>query len=246
MPQANRKQASDIAIPRAEAQQPAPERESPRWPPGTLRSRERRAPDAHTPGTWPCRNCGNSPPRPHRNGRHTSWHSPLTNRAAQNRELRSQNPQISAEFVGTVLLLRRGRIRVVGAAGLFVGRSLRSDLLPGSGILLVFVQARLNLINHAQVADELGAVRIHEMRLLVDFAINRGGTKIRHLWLAKRKTGGRQNDDESRGNGDRAVDKTRRLQAAQPARRATPALRAESRRQYRIEKLRTRFHLRQR
>src|SRR2546429_2949656 len=42
------------------------------------------------PISWPCRNCGSSRPRPHRNGRHTSWCSPLTNRSAQNGELRSE------------------------------------------------------------------------------------------------------------------------------------------------------------
>src|SRR5258708_31919010 len=191
MAEANRKRASDIVIPQLELKQTAAERECPRWLASTLRSRERRAPGARRSSTWPCRNCGSSRPRPHRNGRHTSWHSPLTNRAAQNRELRSQYPQIPAEFVGTVLLLRRGRIRVVGAAGLFVGRSLRSDFLPGSGILLVFVQARLNLINHAQVADELGAAGVDVMRLAVSVAINRGGEKDRRLWLGGRRNKGR-------------------------------------------------------
>src|SRR5216684_2609210 len=243
MAEADRKRASGIAIPQPELQQP--ERECPRWPPSTLRSRERRAPGARRSSTWPCRNCGSSRPRPHRYGRHTSWHSPLTNRAAQNGELRSQNPQIPADFVGTVLLLGRGRIRVVGAARLFVGRTLWNGLLPGSGILFVFVQACLNFINHAQIADELGAVGINEMRLAVRLAINRGGIKIRQLRLAKRETRGRENDDESRGNGNRAVHKTRRPQPAQPALRAAPALGSESRRQNRIEKLWPRFNLRQ-
>src|SRR2546429_2678023 len=195
------------------------------------------------PISWPCRNCGSSRPRPHRNGRHTSWCSPLTNRSAQNGELRSQNSQIPAEFVGTVLLLGGGRIRIVGAARLFAGRILRNGLLSGSGILFVFVQARLNFINHAQIADELGAVGINEMGLTVRVAINRGGIKIRQLRLAKRETRGRQNDDECRGNGNSAVHKTRRAPAAQPALRAAPALGPESRRQNRIEKLRPRVHL---
>src|SRR5882762_3392827 len=155
MAEANRKRASDIVIPQLELKQTASERECPRWPPSTLRSRERRAPGARRSSTWPCRNSGSSRPRPHRYGRHTSWLSPLTNRAAQNAELRSQNPQIPADFVGTVLLLGRGRIRVVGAARLFAGRILRNGLLPGGGILSVFIQARLNFINYAQIADEL-------------------------------------------------------------------------------------------
>src|SRR6266436_273754 len=132
-----------------------------------------------------------------------------------------------------------------GMPRLFAGGTLRNGLLPGSGILFVFVQARLNFIHHAQIADELGAVGINEMRLAVRLAINRGGIKIRQLRLAKRETRGRKNNHESRGNGDRAVDKTRRPQPAQPALRAAPALRAESGRQNRIEKLRPRFNLRQ-
>src|SRR5712691_7978882 len=139
IPRANRKQASDTAAPHGEALQPVPRRRFQRCPPGTLHSRERHAPDVRTSSTWPCRNCGSNRPRPHRNGRHTSWHSPLTNRAAQYRELRSQNPQIPAHFVGTVLLFWRGRIRIVGAARLFVGRILRNGLLPGTGIRIVFV-----------------------------------------------------------------------------------------------------------
>src|SRR4029077_4411322 len=110
-----------------------------RYPPGNLRNRERRAPGAHTSSTWPCRNCGNTPQRPRRNGRHTSWQSPLTNQAAQNGALCSQHSQIPADFVGPVLLLRRGRTCLVGAARLFVGRFLRNRLLPGGGNLLVFV-----------------------------------------------------------------------------------------------------------
>src|SRR6267378_2345312 len=189
MAEANRKRASDIVIPQLELKQTASERECPRWPPSTLRNRERRAPGARRSSTWPCRNCGSSRPRPHRYGRHTSWHSPLPNRAAQNGELRSQ---------------------------------------------------------HAQIADELYAVGINLMGLDVGLAINCSGMKSRQLWLAKRKTRGRKNYDQSRGHGNRAVDKTRRLQPAQPALRAAPALGAQRRRQNRIEKLRPRFHLRQR
>src|SRR5258708_31149926 len=48
--------------------------------------------------------------------------------------------QNRADFVGTVLLFWRGRICIVGAARLFVGRILRSGLLPGAGILFVFAQ----------------------------------------------------------------------------------------------------------
>src|SRR5204862_173971 len=69
--------------------------------------------------------------------------------------------------------------------------------------------------------------------------------KVGELWLAKRETGSRKNDDESRGDGDRAVYKTRRLQAAQPALRAAPAPGAERGRQDCIEKLRRRLNLRQ-
>src|SRR5258708_5196946 len=184
VPRANRMRASDTATPHVEAQQPAPRREFQRCPPGTLRSRERPSRDAHTSSTWLCRNSGSNRPRPHRNGRHTSWHSPLTNRAALHRELRRQDPQAPADFVGTVLLFWRGRICIVGAARLFVGRILRSGLLPGAGILFVFTQARLNLIDDAQITDELHGVRINEMRMAVRFVINRGRSKIRQLGLA--------------------------------------------------------------
>src|SRR6202045_288568 len=245
MSPANQRRVSGIAIPLPQSERTEPERGCPRCLPGTLRSRARPAPDPPPSSPWPCRNCGSSRPRPHRNGRHTSWCSPLTNRAAQNGELRSQNPQIPRDFVGTVLLLGRGRTRVVGVARLFVGRILRNGLLSGSGILVVLVQARLNFINDAQIADEFDALGVNHMHLAVSVAINRGGTKIRQLRLAKRKTRGRKNDDESRGNGNRAVDKTRRPQPAQPALREAPALRAESRRQNRIEELRPRFNLRQ-
>src|SRR6267378_3895945 len=46
MAEANRKRASDIVIPQLELKQTASERECPRWPPSTLRNRERRAPGA--------------------------------------------------------------------------------------------------------------------------------------------------------------------------------------------------------
>jgi len=50
------------------------------------------------------------------------------------RESRSQHPQIPADFVGTVLLVGRGRIRV-SVVRVVVGRILRNGLLPGGGIL---------------------------------------------------------------------------------------------------------------
>src|SRR5258708_10370873 len=159
MLQANRTQASDTATPQA-APHPVPRRGFQRCLPGTLRNRERPAPDAHTSSTWPCRNCGSNRPRPHRNGRHTSWHSPLTNRAALYRELRRQNPQTPADFVGTVLLFRRGRIRIVGAARLFVGRILRTGFLPRSGLLFVFAQSCFNFITSPHVAADLLVVRV--------------------------------------------------------------------------------------
>src|SRR5438105_12087090 len=185
MQEAKSKMASDTAMPQAELQPQAWGQECPRWLPGTLHNRERRAPAARTSSTWLCRNSGSTPLRPHRNGRHTSWHSPLTNRAAQNGKLRSQYAQIPAEFVGTVLLLGRGRVRVVGAARLLVGRILRNGLFPGSGVLVVFVQACLNFINHAQIADKFDALRIDAVYLAVRLVINRGWSKIRQLGLAK-------------------------------------------------------------
>src|SRR5260370_1844163 len=241
MQEEKRMQAFDRAIPQPELQRPVQQRECPRWSPGTLRSKERRAPVARTSSTWPCRNSGMPPPRPHRNGRHTSWLSPLANRAAQNGELRSQYPQIPAEFVGTVLLFGRGRICVVGAARSFLGRILRNSLLSGHGVLLVFVKANLNFIRHAQIADKLHAVRINEMRLLVSFAINRGWRKIRQLWFAKRKTGRRKKDDQRGCHRSHAVNKPRRLQALQPAPDVAPARRTQCGRQDRVLKLRRRF-----
>jgi len=82
---------------------------------------------------------------------HSEWTahfmaSPLTNRATQNGELRRQLPLGFAKFVGTVLLLGRGRIRVVGAARLLVGRTLGADCSLVAGFWVVFVQARLNFI----------------------------------------------------------------------------------------------------
>src|SRR6266700_4260960 len=240
MQEANWMQAFDRAIPQPESQRPAQQRESPRWSPGTLRSKERRAPGARTSSTWPCRNSGSTPQRPHRNGRHTSWLSPLANRAAQNGELRSQYPQTPAEFVGTVLLFGRGRICVVGAAR-FLGRILRNSLLPGRGILLVFAQARLNLINDAQIADEFYALGVGPMRLAVSIVINRGRPKIRQFWFAKRKTRRRKNDDQRGCHRSHAVNKPRRLQALQPAPDVAPARRTQCGRQDRVLELRRRF-----
>src|SRR6266849_601587 len=198
VPRANRMRASDTATLEAEQPRVGSERGFQRCPPGTLRSRERPSRDAHTSSTWPCRNSGSNRPRPHRNGRHTSWHSPLTNRAALYRELRRQNPQTPADFVGTVLLFWRGRIRIVGAARLLVGRILRSGLLPGAGILFVFAQACLNLIDDAQIADEFDALCIDALCLAVRLVKNRGRTKVRQLGLAERETRSRKNDDQRR------------------------------------------------
>src|SRR5438552_14663292 len=111
-------------MPQAELQQQAWEKECLRWSPGTLHNRERRALAAHTSSSWLCRDSGRTSLHPHRNGRHNSLRSPLTNRAAQKGTFQSEYPQVPAEFVGTVLLLGRGRIRVVGAARLLVRRIL--------------------------------------------------------------------------------------------------------------------------
>src|SRR5207245_3115141 len=109
--------------------------------------------------------------------------------AASNGNLRSEYPPTPAEFVGTVLLLGRGRIRVVGAARLLVGRILGYRLFSGSGILVVFAQARLNLIKDAQIADELNAVSTHAMGLRVRIEIHRPANYVRHPGQAKRNSG---------------------------------------------------------
>src|SRR5207249_8657164 len=140
------KLASDTAMPQAELQQQASEQECLRWSPGTLRNRERRAPAARTSSTWLCRNSGSTPLPPHRNGRHNSLRSPLTNRAAQKGTFQSEYPQVPAEFVGTVMVLWRRRIRVVGAALLLLGRILVVGCCLGSRSLVRLVMAFCNFV----------------------------------------------------------------------------------------------------
>src|SRR5882672_1979676 len=141
--------------------------------------------------TWPCRNCGSSPPRPHRYGRHTSWNSPLAKEAGQHGALGGQNLKTPADLVGAVLLPGRRGIRFVGSPGLSIRGRLRHSALRSCRKIGVLAQTGLNLVNDAHVAEKLRAAGVDQMRLAVGVTIDGGRGKIRQLRLPPGESGSR-------------------------------------------------------
>ncbi len=185
------------------------------WP-SNPRNRERRARAEYKPGTWACRNCGNSRLRPHQYGRHTSWNSPSEQPAAHlatdHRNFRWQGFQVLCQCHWRDSAGGESLDGAVRAAGSFTGSGLRDGALWRRGQFVVFVQARLNFVNDAEIADKLGAVRINEMRLAVRIAINGGRRKVRELRLAQREAGRCEKNQQRGGDRDGAVSESGRRQ----------------------------------
>src|SRR5580765_331521 len=101
------------------------------------------------------------------------------------------------ETVGAVLLAGSGWMSAVGAAWRFSRSGLRNSDFRSGGQLVVFVQARLNFIHDAQIADKLDAAGVDDVRMAVHITINVGGRKLRELGLAKRSD--RRNEKNKHG-----------------------------------------------
>src|ERR1700682_360894 len=129
--------------------------------------------------TWPCRNCGSSLLRPHQDGRHTSWNSPLAIKACQHGALRGQHLKTAANLVGAVLLLGRRGIGLVCAAWLAIWRRLRCGALASERTLIVLGQAGLNFVNDTHVAEKLHAATVGHMRRAVSVVIDGRRSDIR-------------------------------------------------------------------
>src|SRR5262249_24555265 len=73
--------------------------------------------------------------------------------------------------IGAILLARPGPCSV-GRAGVFAWRGLWQGLFLIHGDLLVLAQTRLDLIHHAQVAEELCPTGINKVYLRICSAVN--------------------------------------------------------------------------
>src|SRR5271154_7073082 len=122
------------------------------WPPGNPRNKSRLAPAARTRSTAACRNCGNTLPHPHRDGRHTSWIFPPATAAGKKGnpgEIRSrsdgrgQKLNIAIDGGGAVLLIGAGGLASIGASRRRIRRGRRNSLfIGGRQFIVILPQAR--------------------------------------------------------------------------------------------------------
>jgi len=114
---------------------------------------------------------------------------------------------------------------IVRTARLLLGRGLGNGVFAHRGVLIRLVDARLNFVNHAKVADELRGMRVSPMESAIGIAVNGCRSKVRKLGLAPVEARGGQQQDNRGGDGNSAVNESRRFEAAQPALGLAPALR---------------------
>src|SRR5277367_3397865 len=171
---------------------------SPAWLPGNPRNKSRRAPAARTRSTAACRNCGNTLPHPHRDGRHTSWIFPPTTAAGKKGnpgEIRSrsdgrgQKLNVAIDGGGAILLIWAARLAPIGSSRRRIRRGRRNGfLIGGRQFIVILPQARLNFVHHAQIADELRAACESQMRLAIRVAYDRCRLQIRQLGMPPGKS----------------------------------------------------------
>ena|SRR5579859_1066562 len=110
--------------------------------------------------------------------------------SAGNRDLHGKKLELTANVIGAVLLARSLGARAVGASRIFSRGGFRDSAFRSRGQLVVFAEARLDLIDHAKIADKFRAAGVRYVRLAVRKAVHVDGRKVGELWLAERKTGG--------------------------------------------------------
>ena len=211
--------------------------EVPAWRPDNPRNKSRRARDERTPSTAACRNCGNTLPRPHLDGRHSSWILPSVvttswkksswkkgagekGHSGQRRSRSDDCGQkllITVDSRGTILLIWSAGHAAVGATRSLIWRCCRDGVLVGSGNFVVLAQPRLNFVHHAKVAYEFRAPCEHQMCLAIGVARDGGGLQIRELRMPPGKSRGAGDYKERGGKRQRAVRKARHTNPAQPS-----------------------------
>src|SRR5262249_28298410 len=112
------------------------------------------------------------------------------------------------------------------------------------------LQTGLNFVNDAEVADELRAARIDEVRLAIGAAINVYRREISGTRFFPAKSSERSEHQEHRAHRNAAVSKALRVEGAEPREDCFPAgdwfARAQSLVQNVVNEARRRFDLRKR
>src|SRR5690348_7427842 len=166
---------------------------------------------------------------------------------AGSRDLHGKKLELAPNVIGAVLLARSRGASAVGAPRIFSRRGLRDSAFRSRGQLIIFTEARLNLIDDAKIADKFRAASIHKVRLAVRYAVHVDRREVSKLWLTERKTGSGKQNGQSCDKGDCAISEARGSDRVEPAKRHAPSLfglaRAERLIQDGIDELRRRFDL---